>query len=34
MTAFPYVNIENYLHGIAFRGRLAYAMWAWSVGTL
>jgi hypothetical protein len=32
--AYQYANIENYLHGIAFKGRLAYAMWAWSVGTL
>jgi hypothetical protein len=34
MMAYPYANIKNYLRGIAFKGRLAYAMWAGSVGTL
>ena len=34
MRAYQYANIKNYLHGIAFKGRLAYAMWAGSVGTL
>jgi hypothetical protein len=32
--AYQYANIKNYLHGIAFEGRLAYAMWTRSVGTL
>jgi hypothetical protein len=34
MMAYKYANAEKYLHGIAFKGRLAYAMRAWSVGTL
>jgi hypothetical protein len=32
MMAYQYANIKNYLHGIAFKGRLAYAMRAGSVG--
>ena len=31
MMAYQYANIKNDLHGIAFKGRLAYAMRAWSV---
>ena len=31
MMAYQYANIKNYLHGIAFKGRLAYAMRAGSV---
>ena len=34
MMAYQYANIKKYLHGIAFKGRLAYAMRAGSVGTL
>jgi hypothetical protein len=34
MMAYQYANIKNYLHGIAFKGTLAYAMRAGSVGTL
>jgi hypothetical protein len=34
MMAYQYANIKNYLHGIAFKERLAYAMWAGSVGAL
>jgi hypothetical protein len=34
MMAYQYANIKNDSHGIAFKGRLACAMWAWSVGTL
>ena len=28
MMAYQYANIKNYLHGITFKGMLAYAMWA------
>jgi hypothetical protein len=28
MMAYKYANIKTYLHGIAFNGRLAYAMGA------
>ena len=34
MMAYQYANIKNYLRGIAFNGRLAYAMRAGSVGAL
>ena len=34
MMAYRYAKMKNYLHGIAFKGRLAYAMWAWPVGAL
>ena len=33
MMAHKYANIKNYLHGIAFNGRLGYAMRAGSAGT-
>ena len=29
MMAYRYANIKKDLHGIAFKGRLAYAMRAW-----
>ncbi len=32
--AYQYANTEKYLHGIAVKGRLAYAMRAGSAGTL
>jgi hypothetical protein len=32
--AYQYANIKNHLHGIAVKGRFAYAMRAGSVGTL
>ena len=31
--AYKYANIKNDLHGIVFKGWLACAMWAGSVGT-
>jgi hypothetical protein len=34
MMAYHYANIKKYLHGIVFKGRLAYAMRAWSDDTL